>query len=108
MAITTSEEAVPCDRQPDKPCHDCPWRRKAIAGWLGPLSPEEWVQVAHGDGKVLCHALEGPQCAGLAIYRANNHKLPRDPEALVLDTDRETVFSGPAEFLEHHKRKVDL
>lgn len=105
MAMTISDEATPTDVQPKKPCHDCLWRRNAVAGWLGPLTPEQWVQVAHGDGKVPCHALKGPQCAGLAIYRGNICKLPRDREALVLDADRQSVFSNPDEFLEHHKKR---
>ena len=103
MAMTTEDEAVPTDVQPDKPCHDCPWRRKALQGWLGLGTPSEWIQTAHSDEKIACHALKGPQCAGLAIYRANVCKTPRDKSVLRLPADRENIFASSAEFLEHHK-----
>jgi hypothetical protein len=103
MAITLSDEAVPTDVQPEKACHDCPWRRNAARGWLGPSSKEEWIAIAHSDAEVPCHALEGPQCAGLAIYRANLCKVPRDPKVLRLPEDREAVFSAPQQFTDHHK-----
>ena len=101
--LVTSDEAVPCEGQPTKPCSDCPWARAALAGWLGEMTPEEWLQVAHSDAKIDCHTLVGPQCAGAAIYRANVSKHPRDPEVLRLPSDRARVFSSPVEFLKHHK-----
>jgi hypothetical protein len=104
MPMTTSDEAVPTDEQPKKPCHDCPWRRESIKGWLGAADPDDWLIIAHSDEPVPCHAIKGPQCAGLAIYRANMCKLPRDRAVLRLPADRETVFATPAEFLAHHAR----
>lgn len=52
---------------------------------------------------VECHLLTGAQCAGLAVYRANVVKNPRDRDILRLPANRETVFATPTEFLEHHK-----
>lgn len=100
--LTTSGEAPTCDTQVTKPCHDCPWRRVALPGWLGGMSPEDWVELAHGEGGAGCHALGGPECAGLAIYRANVVKSLRDPKAFRLPVDRGAVFTSPSEFIDHH------
>lgn len=104
MALTTEEEAVECSEQIKKPCHDCPWRRDSIKGWLGAGDPDDWIILVHSDEKIPCHALKGPQCAGAAIFRANMCKLPRDPEVLRLPADREAVFADNAEFTKHHMR----
>jgi hypothetical protein len=32
-----------------EPCNDCPWRRNATPGWLGPHTAEEWIKQAHSD-----------------------------------------------------------
>ena len=95
------------------PCFDCPWRREAAQGWLGPFSAEEWEQIAHGEAPIACHlTLDGDkgwasngvlQCAGAAIYRANVCKQPKDPAVAVLPADRELVFSF-GEFVEYHDR----
>lgn len=96
-------------KQHKRPCGDCPWRRVSCPGWLGgDLSPEEWLQVANGEMPVPCHKADAKgheeiQCAGLAIYRANVSKLPRDPEVLRLPSDRYNVFEGPAAFVKHHR-----
>lgn len=103
MTLTTSDEAVPCERQIEKPCHDCPFARAAIPGWLGELSVEQWIAAVHGESQVQCHALAGPQCAGAAIYRANVAKRPRSRALLVLPSDHTAVFSSPVEFAKHHE-----
>ena len=108
MAMTSEDEAVPCSVQPKTPCHDCPWRRKAIPGWLGDATAWDWIQTAHSDARIDCHALKGPQCAGAAIYRANVCKKPRDESVLRLPVDRTKVFASPAEFTEHHRPKSPL
>jgi hypothetical protein len=97
-----------------KPCNDCPWRRNAAPGWLGPYTAEEWVQLAHSDEPIACHLTievedsweEGVirQCAGAAIYRANVCKSPRNPEVVVLPSDTETVFATPNQFMDYHDR----
>jgi hypothetical protein len=105
----TSDEAVKVSRQSKKPCTDCPWARASLKGWLGPLSAEQWLTVAHGDGLVECHTMKlgwakPMQCAGAAIYRRNVAKTPRATEALRLPADRERVFASPSEFVAHHTR----
>lgn len=103
--LVPSTEARPAKRQHRAPCSDCPWARKALPGWLGPLQAPQWVQVAHGEGEPGCHTRQGMACAGIAIYRANVCKAPRDPEAFRLPANKTSVFATPAEFLAHHERK---
>jgi hypothetical protein len=106
--LISSDEATPATRQHQRPCSDCPWRRDSLAGWLGVMSPREWLSAAHGDGTIECHVHPGAQCAGAAIYRANVAKLPRLLSALRLPADRRRVFGAPAEFLEHHGQLPSL
>lgn len=106
-----------------KPCNECPWRREAAAGWLGPHTAQEWCDIAHGEGPVACHKTikvvndEGvgewsdpaiKQCAGLAIFRANICKSPRNPDIVVYPADREAVFSWDNEFIDHHDIRARL
>ena len=97
----------------NKPCFDCPWRRNAAQGWLGPFTAEEWVEMAHSDIAIACHITitdedwddEGMrQCAGAAIYRSNVAKSPRYPQVLTLPADLDTVF-GFGEFVKYHNRE---
>lgn len=104
-----------------RPCSDCPWRRAAAPGWLGPYSPTEWLDVAHGEAPIACHqtmdkavrpvdgvhSWDEPgirQCRGAAVYRANVCKSPYNPTDAANEAERDTatVFAGDVEFLEHH------
>lgn len=100
--MTTSEEAVTAPCQHTTPCHDCPWRRDSLPGWLGGASVEEWTGAARGDEMIQCHVIRNQQCAGAAIFRKNIAKLPRDQDCLMLPADREKVFASPGQFTEHH------
>jgi hypothetical protein len=93
--------------QHKKPCNDCPWRRDALNGWTGNMTPEAWLKAVQGEATVECHVKLGNQCAGSSIYRANTCKKPRNKQILVLPVDRENVFSTPTEFLEHHGKTPD-
>lgn len=106
--LISTREAIPAKSQHKKPCSDCPWARTALNGWLGSNTAEEWLHFAHGEAEVECHALTGVQCAGVAIYRANVCKVPRDPDQLRLPADRTAVFANPREFLEHHAKLPGL
>jgi hypothetical protein len=99
--LKSSDEAVQAKCQHTTACSDCPWRRDSLNGWLGSLTPHEWVQVAHSDSTVECHTLKGAQCAGIAIYRRNVAKMAYPPN-LRLEADKETIFGFPTEFLDHH------
>src|SRR5579872_5537625 len=105
--MTSYVEAEPSKRQHKKPCHDCPFARSAIPGWLAGFTPEQYLAIAHSDNQVDCHVFKGPafpQCAGAAIYRRNTCKHV-DPPLLALPKDTELVFATPMEFLEHQDRK---
>ena len=92
-----------------QPCNDCPWRKNATPGWLGPHSAKQWVRMAHGETPIACHetikfdgSWEGAkQCAGAASFRANVAKRPRDP-AVALGPRREDVFETTEDFVEYH------
>jgi hypothetical protein len=76
------------------------------------MSADDWVSMAHSEGTADCHALKGPgdrpwACAGLAVYRANICKRPRDPSAMTLPADRASVFASPAQFKAHHEKRDD-
>jgi hypothetical protein len=101
--LISSAEAVPAETQHERPCDDCPWSRKALNGWLGGFTVDDWLSTAHSDAKIECHVNLGAQCAGSAIYRTNVVKSPRDPEVLRLPADREAVFARPDEFRAHHE-----
>lgn len=100
-----------------KPCSDCPWRRNATPGWLGPYDAIKWLGIAHSDSPVACHQTithtdeEGigewddpalRQCRGVAIFREHICKAPRDPAIETGPEDREHVFANNAEFIEYH------
>ena len=90
-------------QQHTTPCRECPWRRTALPGWLGPCTAEEWTQYAHGETIMDCHmAKRELQCAGAAVFRANVAKQTRTNEALKLPPDTTTVFASDAEFLAYH------
>ena len=94
----------------NRPCNECPWRRNAWAGWLGPLTATQWAKLALSDAPIACHKTikedyewEGAsQCRGAAIFRENIHKSPRDREIVVGPADPETVFDSPIAFLQYH------
>lgn len=100
--LISSEEAVQAKCQPTKPCGDCPFSRKALNGWLGGGTVDQWIMAAHGDHEMPCHTLKGAHCAGAAIYRANVVKTPRF-DTFRLPKDKEAVFATPMEFKAHHE-----
>ncbi|GAA2097626.1 hypothetical protein GCM10009726_06250 [Nocardioides furvisabuli] len=87
-----------------KPCNECPWRRNAEPGFLGPHPANEWAAMAHSGGLITCHKTikvdKDPsqpslrQCAGAATFRSNaaiqgqggleNAIGPDDPENVLL------------------------
>lgn len=105
-------------------CKGCPWARTSVPGWLGPLSPAAWIEVAHSDEPVACHETihevdemtrvgtwSSPvirQCRGIGQFRTNRFKNPRDPDVWTADeADSTKVFGSDAEFLEHHQTNYD-
>lgn len=105
-----------------KPCHDCAFRRDSTPGNLGGSPALTYIGQAVGPFIVPCHmtypegtdlskrehrekSLEWPQCAGMAVFRANVGVAHMLPDMIhKLPADHELVFSTFAEFLAHHER----
>lgn len=98
-----------------KPCNECPWRREAAPGHLGPHTAEEWAAAIHTEVAIACHKTiesdgewEGSirQCAGAAQVRTNVHKLPMNPTvARAPEVDASVCFRDTREFVTHHNRE---
>ncbi len=101
--LIAGDEAILFDTQHKSPCSDCPWRQNSLKGWLNGELPDAWLADVHGEQRIDCHVLIGPQCAGAAIYRGNICKHPRQKDLLVLPPDRVKVFGSPMEFKKHHE-----
>lgn len=109
-------------KQHTAPCAGCPFRRSALPGWLGGAEADDFLNMAMSDAVMPCHcaainagyagvnytqaqvdANHLPQCAGRAVFWANQFKMARVPGKLLeLPADRVTVFEWPHEFREHH------
>lgn len=99
-----------------RPCSDCPFRRKAVPGWLGHSSPEGFIDCMQRDEPLPCHQTidyedkhwlskwmaqeSGKMCAGALIFMAN--KLQRHPFKR-MDKDPVNVFTNSLEFVRHHR-----
>lgn len=98
------------------PCGSCPFTRTSQPGNLGGSPVEVYIGQTHGPFVLPCHcacnfddpnwkdkALDTPQCAGAAIFRANIGVAAELPPALhTLPADYERVFSDAEEFVAHH------
>src|SRR4051812_31524894 len=87
-----------------KPCNACPFRRKSLAGWLGPWQVEDLLW-ALGRQEFPCHltikgddqSSEDPTlmgCAGAAIFLNNKMERSRHP---VVAAHQDAVKDVPAE-----------
>ncbi len=104
-----------------KPCSDCPFRRKAMPGWLGGSAPEGFIDCMQRDEPLPCHQTidyddphwlvkwmgqggdVGNVCAGSLIFMANKIQRPHDPNFPTMKPDHETVFSNSVEFVRYHR-----
>lgn len=112
--VTSIEEAMAREYPPatPQPCNDCPWRREAIPGWLGPYTAEKWCRAAHGESAIACHETipdgggwgdKTRQCRGMAIFRANVMKKPHNPTVVTGPRDAQRVFASDEEFIHYHE-----
>lgn len=123
MAKKFDVVAVTVYRSPvAKVCNDCPFRKKAMPGWLGASSPEGFMDCINRDEPLPCHQTidyedpawktkwvaqqNGSMCAGALIMTANMAKLPADKNFPRLPVDRETVFASPLDFVRHHREAI--
>lgn len=103
-----------------KPCNECPFRRKAFPGWLGPWQADEIPVHLSFGGVFPCHrtipgdglGYDSPDakmehCAGASIFLNNKLETHRNPDVIehqkLVGTDHKNVFSWSHEFLTHHK-----
>jgi len=111
-------------KQHTTPCAKCPFRKASLPGWLGGGTPEDFLSMANSEARMPCHcAAEGwvdyaaaqqpgtpehalPQCAGRAIFWANQCHMQRPGSNLLeLPPDgAKAVFHWSTEFLDHHNR----
>jgi len=116
LKIVPRDTPRPCK----KLCASCPFRKDSLKGMLGEYaSPGEFIDM-HYRSEVVnpCHETinyddpewrgkfsvgkMGRKCRGQAVFFANSLKLPRGGGVLVVEKDREAVFSWPHEFIKHH------
>lgn len=101
------------------PCPQCPWRRKALPGWLGGIMPSvtesaSYYADAVGNNEIPpCHLVDfGPDddrsrfCVG-ALATSRNQCIHPDktrgaPEAAREVGRRDDCFSHVREFYKHH------
>lgn len=101
------------------PCKECPWRKNATTGHLGPYSAEEWIDIVKSEEAIACHmTFSGNatwstpgirQCKGAATFRDNICKLPKNRTDAayreVSQDEKSKVFRQPGEFIEYHTSK---
>ena len=107
-------------RPPTKqPCSDCPFRRKAMPGWLGGSSPEGFIDCMNRDEPLPCHQTidyddpdwllkwsaqeAGSMCAGALIFMANKLQRPRAKGFPTLPQNKAAVFANTVEFVRYHR-----
>lgn len=104
-----------------EPCPQCPFRKKALPGWLGSAPPEEFTEGVNLEIAMPCHmtvdyrnpnwrdTLHGDKaarCAGASAFAANCAKMPRNSifrEHVEAVGKRDDVFETPQDFIDHHR-----
>lgn len=118
-AVSAPKSTAPERQAQKKPCNQCPFRRKAMAGWLGESTPEGFIATILMDYEPLpCHSTvdynrpdwharwmsgrdkKAKLCAGALTIAANTGRKPHFGHATA---DKEAVFATFAEFIEHHR-----
>jgi len=101
-------------------CNDCPFRRKAMPGWLGASSPEGFIDCMERDEPLPCHQTidydnnphwlvewlhqkTGHMCAGALQFMAN--KVQQHPFQR-MEKDHDNVFSNTVEFVRFHRESA--
>lgn len=103
----------------EKPCNECPFRKKAAAGWLGDNPPENFTNAIYREEPIPCHlsldyedkhwerkweaGKTGKLCKGALVMAANMCKRARNQTAQPhVDPDREECFAHGSDFIAHH------
>lgn len=107
----------------DKPCAECPFRRKACPGWLGLNEPRHFVQLACAGQSIGCHKTIpekfqngidyehadaiAPRCAGALQLMRNEGIVPNDMflarVVMKMKADPK-VFGSRDGFIQYHEK----
>lgn len=101
------------------PCGECPWRKKAPAGWLGGFTAEHYTDAVRNNEVPACHNKDfGPEsdktamCVGALAVMSNScvlaDKTPGGLEARAYIGRRQDVFQHYTQFYEYHAGKPYL
>lgn len=104
------------------PCGDCPFRKKAMSGWLGSWnSPEELLRASESESGLPCHssynnskktlveALKTAHVCVGSLQSANNScKIYRNPliAAFAKAVGKSDLVMNAWEFIEHHAKAL--
>lgn len=106
-----------------KMCAECPFRKKAPPGWLGPWTVDEIEEFLRFDGDFICHVevkklqskgmtppeieINGQHCVGMLRYMNGSCKRSRGPEKYQAQKKLEKIEDQPViepwKFREHHE-----
>ena len=106
-----------------KPCGECPFRKNALPGWLGPWkSAEELLRPVMGEVGFICHMSlqtdydeargidesKHKLCAGSLICANKSFKSYRNPDLAAAQKKfgRDEGIMDQWEFVERHKKKL--
>lgn len=108
-----------------KMCSECPFRAKAMNGWLGPWTVKDFEAMIHTtEDHFVCHTdidklkengctdeqieEEGQHCVGMLRYMTSVARRSRDPERLAaqkaLESTKDQAIIPPFKFGEHHRK----
>lgn len=92
-----------------EPCAECPWRKKAPAGWLGGNDPLVYADTVHAGVVPQCHMTDDnpvpSMCAGALATINNSCKLPMNKEVVMAMEKvgrRDDCFKFASDFYTHH------
>lgn len=110
----------------DKPCHECPFRKVHLPGWLGPWTAQDMADHIHRDGFFPCHKTiprderetkrdNMRPCAGAAIHM--NRAVKRSADPVMAEAQQalkqapadviDSVFQWKQDFIDHHTQDLD-
>lgn len=108
------------------PCNECPFRKIAMSGWLGPWKPRELVDslqmtpfpchktIPFGEDGIPFSDPRLKGCAGAAIFLNNKCELSRAMETSthqfeligIPQEEKDKVFGNAEEFVDYHKVRM--
>lgn len=103
-----------------KPCIECPFKKNSLPGYLGNMSyqPIEYLQHLNAIEPVECHLTvdynsddhsNSKPCLGALQFMNNSGKLTRYYGSQQREAGKnKDVFSTTVEFIEHHKKEVEV